>query len=587
MPPITALNALKLLGLDGDEQEQDLQSASAPAKDNSDTPANDSDTAKPGFGSALSSPEETSSEAQPKAGETTSAPSGFGKAIPELGPYGTAMPKYVGPGKSVEAGQLIPEKDAAHDELQLQRNEIKKRKLDATSKGDLGGYGSAILQEHELNAQNPYGSAANHPGLLGKIEHGLAKVGNIAGDIVAPGAMSLIPGTDLNHAEQEEHGLGLIETGTEKNVKNAKAEASRAAAKYAGNKTPAEQTYNALMTSGPNGGPRTNPATNAPYTEVEALQASQGLGKSPEELTLHSLMTGNAGKPQINPDTKVPYTYPEAYEHVKELGQKDNPGNQPIGNTANLQAGLLRRYQVMHPKATELPSNYAIPAGANKGDYDRIDKALESEEKAYQGLQAHGDVEDDKRRAERDQSYKFNQSRLDKLRGPVDTSVARLDRLQSTLNQNSPQADALVAPELLTVMAGGQGSGLRMTEAEISRVIGGRSKWEDLKAAANKWNTDPKSATSITQEQRNEIHALVDVVGDKLRRKQGILSGADTNLIGAKSEDEHRRIVADTQAKLNRVDSGKVLMQAPNGKTKEVNADEAEHYRQLGAKEVE
>jgi hypothetical protein len=63
--------------------------------------------------------------------------------------------------------------------------------------------------------------------------------------------------------------------------------------------------------------------------------------------------------------------------------------------------------------------------------------------------------------------------------------VPRFGRLRDTLNQKSPQADALVAPELLTVIAGGQGSGLRMNEAEIARSVGGRSHLEDLKAALN------------------------------------------------------------------------------------------------------
>jgi len=32
---------------------------------------------------------------------------------------------------------------------------------------------------------------------LGKIGHGLAKIGNIAGDIAVPGVMANIPGTDM------------------------------------------------------------------------------------------------------------------------------------------------------------------------------------------------------------------------------------------------------------------------------------------------------------------------------------------------------------------------------------------------------
>ena len=41
----------------------------------------------------------------------------------------------------------------------------------------------------------------------------------------------------------------------------------------------------------------------------------------------------------------------------------------------------------------------------------------------------------------------------------------RLTTLETTLSKGTPAADALVAPELLSAMAGGQGGGLRMNEA--------------------------------------------------------------------------------------------------------------------------
>jgi hypothetical protein len=55
----------------------------------------------------------------------------------------------------------------------------------------------------DFKAAHPLGSDISaRPGLLGKIEHGLARVGNIAGDIIAPVTMALIPGTDLNTRAQ-------------------------------------------------------------------------------------------------------------------------------------------------------------------------------------------------------------------------------------------------------------------------------------------------------------------------------------------------------------------------------------------------
>jgi hypothetical protein len=50
---------------------------------------------------------------------------------------------------------------------------------------------------------NPYGSAGNHPGIGGKILHGLARTGEIAADIAAPGLTQAIPGTPERMAREQ------------------------------------------------------------------------------------------------------------------------------------------------------------------------------------------------------------------------------------------------------------------------------------------------------------------------------------------------------------------------------------------------
>lgn len=167
-----------------------------------------------------------------------------------------------------------------------------------------------------------------------------------------------------------------------------------------------------------------------------------------------------------------------------------------------------------------------------------------------------------KESARSDKSYQFHSSQLDKVGQPIEQAIQRLGRLQDTLAQNSPQADALVAPELLTVMAGGQGSGLRMNEAEISRIVGGRSNWESLQAAANKWRLDPKAARSITPPQQQQIRALVNEVQRKLLAKQNILDEARNGLINSDDPNEHRRIVAGARQKLTQIDQGGGVQQA-------------------------
>lgn len=67
--------------------------------------------------------------------------------------------------------------------------------------------GSSLYWENKIarqadEKQNPWGTAENHPGLIGKLGHIAAKVGNIAGNVVAPETMANLPGTEANKAAQ-------------------------------------------------------------------------------------------------------------------------------------------------------------------------------------------------------------------------------------------------------------------------------------------------------------------------------------------------------------------------------------------------
>lgn len=149
-----------------------------------------------------------------------------------------------------------------------------------------------------------------------------------------------------------------------------------------------------------------------------------------------------------------------------------------------------------------------------------------------------------------DRSYEHRKGELVKLLSPVEAQAERMSRLIESVNQHTPQADALIAPELLTAMAGGQGSGLRMTEAEISRIVGGRTHWESLKAAANKWSTDPTKGLSITDDQRKQITSLAQAMHDRIQRKLKIGNDAASHLTDAKTVKEHRDILDDARRQL-------------------------------------
>lgn len=61
---------------------------------------------------------------------------------------------------------------------------------------------------------NPWGSAQNKPGILGKLGHIAGRIANIGGDVVAPGVMMNIPGTEMNRNVQHNATLGRIQAET-------------------------------------------------------------------------------------------------------------------------------------------------------------------------------------------------------------------------------------------------------------------------------------------------------------------------------------------------------------------------------------
>ena len=154
-----------------------------------------------------------------------------------------------------------------------------------------------------------------------------------------------------------------------------------------------------------------------------------------------------------------------------------------------------------------------------------------------------------------DRSYQFHERELDQLAKPINDLAGKVAGLNDELNQGSPVADALVAPKLLSVLVGGQGSGLRMNEAEISRVVGGRSNWESLKAKAAQWATDPAKANTITPAQRGQIRALVNEVAQKVQSKQAALNQGYADLAGSDDPLAHRKIYDRTRKAVLDVDA--------------------------------
>lgn len=243
-------------------------------------------------------------------------------------------------------------------------------------------------------------------------------------------------------------------------------------------------------------------------------------------------------------------------------------GQEREAQTAASEAGL-RGAQTEHeqaataalenpePKATKEPAGTAEEQGyqeAKQANPQLTRTAFHAQWEAA-GKPAAGDAKND---ARLDRSYQFNSTQLEKERAPVEAQMGKIGAALSNLNLQSPQADALLAPQILSIAAGGTGSGLRMNEAEISRIVGGSTKWTQLQTALNKWSTDPTHAT-FTPAQRKQMSDILGGAQAKGTQKQQILEWSENALIDADDPTAHRQTVAQTRKLLDAVDQGKTI----------------------------
>jgi len=152
------------------------------------------------------------------------------------------------------------------------------------------------------------------------------------------------------------------------------------------------------------------------------------------------------------------------------------------------------------------------------------------------------------------QSYNFHTRELDTIAKPITDALARSSRLIETLNNGSPTALAAAVPEFLTVMAGGAGSGLRMTNAEIAAIVGSRSVWDDIVAKASKFSTDPQKYP-LTPTQVKNIRDMATAVTNKMLQKQQLINEGYQAILSPNIMD-HKQGVMRVRQGIANIDMG-------------------------------
>ena len=196
------------------------------------------------------------------------------------------------------------------------------------------------LAKAEYLKQTPWGSATNHPGILGEIGHVAAKAGNIAGNLFAAPEMALIPGTDLY--KQRQAGINAAQLKSDEAASLANKELQYKNKVLETGKDINTRTYNWLLG-------QTNPKTGKPYTNDEALnEVKEDANTKAEHEYEASLMHGDQG---MNPVTGKPYTQAEATEAYYKMKAAQKP--------PSAEQKQVEDYILAHPK--EYPDGLTAP----------------------------------------------------------------------------------------------------------------------------------------------------------------------------------------------------------------------------------
>lgn len=138
---------------------------------------------------------------------------------------------------------------------------------------------------------------------------------------------------------------------------------------------------------------------------------------------------------------------------------------------------------------------------------------------------------------------------LDKDLKPVDAKVADAAQALTLLNNRDKASDALVIPQILKTAVGGQGSGVRITNAEIQRIAGGASVWDNLKAKGNQLK---ESGGTFDETQRATLVKIATYIQQRNEAASYVFAQGRQAMLGHDKDDEAiRRIDAHMRQTLS------------------------------------
>jgi hypothetical protein len=384
------------------------------------------------------------------------------------------------------------------DQQQLDTLRAKRQSLYDTDARPYGFGGAPPSPEH------PGGLAPNHPGKWGHALHALSVAGQIAGDIFAPNIMAEIPGTQLNRQVQEQGYSNEINREQQLMSENQERDAQ----------TQGKQIDNA----------------NAPQREADqhALNLSQQGNLDSETYARQHPQPQNEFQlwRQQNPNGTA-----EQFNALQShpLSQADADSRNAVWNTIATKYHLPQnqfRAGMSGADATQLAAAMNNVIGRDQGGT----KITIEGQKAEQAGNKTRDANTEK-------AYNAAFKDLNSQFSGAQTQAETLATAREELNSGAV-GQAAGTIKTLVGLAGGKGTGVRITQAELNAIAHARGIAGDFEGWVNKMSGEGQ----LSHDQLAQMNSILSDVEGKLRQKMGMQDQYLDKLSSAGSEQEIRQI---------------------------------------------
>jgi hypothetical protein len=465
------------------------------------------------------------------------------------------MPRITDMHQEKAQGALIPEGETSGNQRDFRNAErkgkvaqLEAQRQDALASGDLTTADKLAVAKAQLE-NTPWKDRSGWS-KFGKIA---STIGNVAGDVVAPGIMAITPGTDLNKAARTQGAYNRIAPDVEADYKQAETEKAQTALKNG--PQPKLLAGEENIATAPDGTRyQRYELANGTTQWVKEGEAPRGATAQP---TAQPTSTG-AGVPQISAPAPTAGGLPAGATIGKPAGapKEETPDQQLIDATRNLQQARASGDQTKIKAAQdELNDVYAAfpDKAAPTSDavrtfvkdtlpsYTNIPKAQQAS-LALEATQATTKADLDKIIARADGAEKAEQVHKDSMAAAASGRLTTFQNNGITANEkllNDPHSGYLGTAAQLdqtrkSIIAGADGNALLTNMVPTMEVLGinhaaGISRISPAEATAaglspewaTRWNAWAQRAGtgSLSPELAKEGSALVDIIQDTQYRK--------------------------------------------------------------------